>query len=217
MPELPLPLPGRSTTQDQVAVGLASSCYRLKQILSELTELHVRIDQPERQPGLHADTALRLRKAYHHIRAIIGWPVDTLILHAMGPDIRAAQSHLYPIVISFLHEPGYPDDLAPVRGNFELSRELLDAFSHPSPQVLLRPRHLGGLEPGSVIERMATLFRLLGELALNYCTALDALANELGNGDSTELIEMSQRIHAEIESTPIAYALEAAIGNDAGT
>ena len=206
---------GLSTAQNQVAIELGSRCHRLKQILSELSELHVQIDRPERQPDLDADTALRLRKAYHHIRAVIGWPVDTLILHAMGPDIRTAQSHLYPIVTRFLHEPTTIGDTDPVRGNFEFSRKLLEAFSHPSPQVLIRSRHQGGLAPGSVIECLTTLFKLLAELAVNYYSALEALAHDLGNGDSAALHEVFQRIHDEIEPAPIDDILEAITSNDA--
>lgn len=213
MPEPSPPVPGHSTAQDQVALELASSCHRLKQILIDLIELHAQIDQPEQITDRDL-TALRLRKAYHHIRAVIGWPVDTLILHAMGPDIRAAQSHLYPIVSQYLHESNGGNEPATARGNLEFSRTLLEAFSHPSPQVLIRRRHQGGLAPGYIIECLATLAILLAELTDNYCTALGALAQELGNGDSAALLEVFQRIGNEIDSIPIADDLEALTGKD---
>ncbi len=122
--------------QDRVVVDLGSRCHRLKQVLSELTALHIRIDLPERQLNPDSETALRLRKAYYHIRAVVGWPVDTLILHVVGPDVRAAQSHLYPIVSRFLHEPTDAGSTTSARRNHKSSRTQLVAFSHPSPQVL---------------------------------------------------------------------------------
>ena len=193
---------------------LASRCQRLMQALSKLTRLHAQIDQPEQLTDRDV-TALRLRKAYSHVKAVIGWPVDTLILHAMGPDIRAAQSHLHPIVSQFLYGSDDGDDATSARDSVKFSRPLLEAFSHPSPQVLIRRRHQGGLAPGSVIECLATLAILLAELAGNYCTALCALAQELGNGDSAALLEVLQRIGNEIDSMPSYDVLEAATSNEA--
>ena len=127
--------------QLQLVLDLGSRCRRLIQVLSELTQLHIRIDQPEGQPNPETDTALRLRKAFHHIRAVTSWPVDTLILHAMGPDIRTAQAHLHPIISEHLDDSANAPNTAFAHRN----RELLEALSHPTPQVLIRPKSVSGL------------------------------------------------------------------------
>ena len=84
-------------------VALHAGCRRWLALLSELTALHVAIDTPERQPGgADEDISLRLRKAYFHVVAVLDWPIDTLIVHVMGPEIRTAMRHLTPIVSGFM-------------------------------------------------------------------------------------------------------------------
>lgn len=79
---------------------LYSDCNAELGCLRKLNAIHLTIDYPERT-GTNSETelVLRLRKVFFHIRAVTNWPVDTDILHVMGPDIRAAMEHLDPIVV----------------------------------------------------------------------------------------------------------------------
>ena len=207
------PTPSVPPAQQQLIIELGSRCRRLIQVLSELAALHTRVDRPEHSDPV-AETALRLRKAYHHIRAVIGWPVNDLILHAMGPDVRSAQAHLRPIVAEFLDEPsraGRPDAVRPSRDS---NRKLLEALCHPSPQVLIRPQHRGGLAPGGHVMNLATVFLLLAELACNYNTALGALTQALDSGETSTLLDLMQRAQVEIDSAPIDQLVESLNAQD---
>lgn len=209
-------VPQAPTAQQQLIVDMGTRCRRLMQILGELTELHTRVDPPERQSTSETETVLRLRKAYHHIRAVTGWPVDTLILHAMGPDIRTAQAHLRPIVAEFLDDSDDSGSAASVRRNRESNRELLEAICHPTPQVLTKPKHLGGLAPGGHVMSLATLFVVLAELSCNYNTALGTLTQEPDGDEATALLGLMQQAQVELDSAPIEQIFEALGDGESG-
>ena len=199
----PPPMTERSSPLRGVELDLYSGCRRWLVLLSELVAKHTKIDAPERRPcDVDADISLRLRKSYFHINAIIAWPVDTLIIHVMGPDIRTAQRQLDPIVSDFLQNPSSATRIRVPRTSHTSSRSLLGSVSHPTPQTLIHPRHLGGLDHAETIPCLAVLFHSLAELTLNYSTALGALADRLDRGDMQELADILARAKDEIASAP---------------
>ena len=185
-------------------VALHAGCRRWLALLSELTALHVAIDTPERQPGgTDEDIPLRLRKAYFHVVAVLDWPIDTLIVHVMGPEIRTAMRHLTPIVSGFMHDPTSTEATRTSQRPVEASRKLLDAVSHPTPQILIHPRHLGGLghtEPGPCF---TSLYGLLADLTFSYAVALGALADRLEAPSGPDITDIIVRCGEEIASVPV--------------
>ena len=188
---------------DAVA-ALHAGCRRWLVLLSELTVLHVAIDTPERQAAAADEgISLRLRKAYFHVAAVLDWPIDTLIVHVMGPEIRTAMRHLTPIVSEFLYDLTSTGATRTSQRPAEASRRLLDAVSHPTPQVLIHPRHLGGLahaEPGPCL---TLLYGLLADLTFSYATALGALAERLNDSKMQDITAIIVRCGEELASVPV--------------
>ena len=186
------------------AAALHAGCRRWVVLLSELTALHVAIDTPERQAAAADEgISLRLRKAYFHVVAVLDWPIDTLIVHVMGPEIRTAMRHLTPIVSEFLDDPTSAESTRTSERPGEASRRLLDAVSHPTPQVLIHPRHLGGLahaEPGPCF---TLLYGLLADLTFSYATALGALAERLNDSRVQDVTAIIVRCGEEMASVPV--------------
>ena len=188
---------------DAVA-ALHAGCCRWVVLLSELTALHVAIDTPERQAAAADEgLSLRLRKAYFHVVAVLDWPIDTLIVHVMGPEIRTAMRHLAPIVSEFLYDPTSSGATRTFERPGEASRRLLETVSHPTPQVLIHPRHLGGLahaEPGPCF---TLLYGLLADLTFSYATALGALAERLNDSKMQDITAIIVRCGEELASVPV--------------
>lgn len=184
-----------SSSRKKSELALYSGCCQCLGFLSELTAIHTAIDEPERSvPENDSDVSLRLRKAYFHITAVLCWPIDTLIVHVMGPDIRTAQRHLDPIVSEFLHDASSGEGPDAERRSRKASTSLLGAVCHPTPQILIHSRHVGGLAPQDPIPCLAALLVMLAALVVNYCTALQALAARMAIGNLPVLADVQLRI-----------------------
>lgn len=184
--------------------------------------MHVEIDPAERQASTtDEEIALRLRKAYFHIAAVLDLPFDTPIdgqvLHFVGPDIRTAMRHLTPIASRYIQDQIGVEATRTARQRRELTRRLLDACSHPTPQTLILPRHLGGLDHADPDAILAQLHDLLATLTLTYVEGLSALADRLDAPRGQGITNIMVRCGEEIASRPadmIASALARAESQD---
>ena len=94
-----------SSPRSELQHALYSGCRQWLVLLSEFVAMHTTIDAPAQQASdVNTDISFRLRKAYFHVDAILAWPIDTLIVHVMGPEIRTALRYLEPIVSEFLQD-----------------------------------------------------------------------------------------------------------------
>ena len=202
-------MPERSSPLSEAELALYRVCRQLLAHLSELTAFHLTIDTPERVASeAESATSLRLRKVYFHIQAVMSWPIDTLIVHVMGPDIRTAQRHLEPIATEFLSSPSSRVRTNDSERMRDTSSSLLDAVSHPTAQTLILPRHRGGLGDTDLIVCLAELVSLLGGLAGNYSAALGKLTDEFGISETPELLDIMTRLTDVFASMQLSQVLK---------
>lgn len=193
-----------SSPRSELQHALYSGCRQWLVLLSEFVAMHTTIDAPAQQASdVNTDISFRLRKAYFHVDAILAWPIDTLIVHVMGPEIRTALRYLEPIVSEFLQDSSSANGAIAQLERRETSSTLLNVLVHPTTQTLIRSRYRGGLAPGESILCLAELYGLLAKLTINYGVALEALADQFGRGATQELADIMAQVSDEMASAPL--------------
>lgn len=179
--------------QEAVAF-LLSACKATIEFLREMNATHLAIDHSESVlTDSEHESVLPLRKASLHIQAITSWPVDTDILHVMGPDIRAASEQLEPSVQKHVYSDSEESVLIAGRRYISKRDQYLEVFSHPTPQVLIRPQHVGGLGRVDVIVPLYKLYELLNGLVCDYGSGLAVLVAALDPSRESEILAVLNR------------------------
>jgi len=165
----------RKTTES--AEQVRADCERSRDLLRELTRIHLSIDEPARSIGAdEPDWICRLRKICLHVRAIDTWEIDADIAHVMAPELRAAYVQMDAVWKSVprkfkLHEVDSDWWLKEARDG------LLATYDHPTPFGLaLLQEGRGGFRSGEAGESYGRLTVWLGFLGLGYVFALTYLA-----------------------------------------
>lgn len=193
---------------------VSTACEKNITHLRELMALHLAIDGPLRVASRsESESILRLRKAHFHIRAITTWSVSHDVLHVMAPDLRAANEQLIPMVVKHLYENSEPDNLVQQRKVFDPAKADLDHFTHPTPFMLIRPQHIGGLGDGPAILSLARLHLLLASLVVDFAAGLSVVTDRLGRPKHAEILEVIDRSSEEFASVSHDFFLRAASPN----
>jgi len=157
-------------------------CEEYRDMLRELTRIHVEIDAPQRRARAdEPDWILRLRKVCLHAVAICrrGDGVDDA--HVMATELRAAFVQMDPIwkcVPSDFRIGG----IDPNWWAEEARNGLLAAYDHPTPLSLAFPFAEGGFGDGDHPKSYLQFAVWLGKLGIGYGLALGFLAQVLGTG-----------------------------------
>ncbi|MDE2901740.1 MAG: hypothetical protein OXP73_01790 [Chloroflexota bacterium] len=153
--------------------------------LSELTRIHLSIEEPSRGIGAdESDWIHRLRKVCLHVRALKGWEIDDIdVVHVLAPEIRAAYVQLDEVWQSMPQE----FKLVPMDSDYwssEARAGVLATYDHPSPfNLIIGPTALGSFSTSKPDETYLQLAVWLGFLVLGYGLALAYLAEVLGAED----------------------------------
>lgn len=190
-------------SRQEAVEHLHSYCTEALECLRKLNGIHLAIDYPERTVSKsEPECVLRLRKVYFHVRAVTFWTVDTDILHVMAPDIRAARKHLEPIVAEKMHRDPSHSVLTERRKYAARKEKLLSRFAHPTPQILIQPRDVGGLGKADAILCLCQLSeRLIGVVA-DYGFALGEIADLLDPSKEPGIVEVMDRAGARFALFP---------------
>ena len=177
---------------------LYSTCKLFLGHLSELNTIHLSMDYPRRKvANSEPESILRLRKVFFHVQAIISWPVDTDILHVMGPDIRAAREQLKHVVDDKTHERHNNSNLTKRLKNPGSAADELSNFSHPNAVLLLQSQDVGGLGNSDPILCLLKLYIWLGVMVVEYGLGLGFVAELLDGSKQPDILAVINRVRAE--------------------
>lgn len=173
-----------------------ADCERSRDMLRELTRIHLSIDEPARSIGAdEPDWICRLRKICLHVRTIDTWEIDPDIAHVMAPDLRAAYVQMDAVWKSLPQEY----KLVEMNSDWWLNEArdgLLATYDHPTPFGLaILQVGRGGFRSGEVWESYRRLTLWLGFLGLGYVFALTYLAVVLSvEGEVTSRLRAAVRM-----------------------
>ena len=188
---------GLSSRQEAEEV-LYSACKQCLRNLQELNTIHMAIDYPGRVvASTEPEYIFRLRKVLFHVQAIISWPVDTDILHVMGPDIRAARKQLGPMVNDQSYSGNAKVSSPRRHKNFDRGMDKLARFSHPTPAILIHARDIGGLGRANSIVCLYELYIWLCLMVTEYGLGLSFVADLLDRSKQQEIFAVINRAKPE--------------------
>ena len=159
---------------------LRARCERCRDLLGELTRIHLEIDAPTRR--MQADEPnwiARLRKICLHVMAINGWGIGADVEHVMATELRAAYEQM-DAVWKRLPATFRLDEMDGGWWAEEARNGMLATYDHPTPQSLMLSPGRGGFSNGENSTSYAQLALWLSYLGLGYGLALDYLAQVLG-------------------------------------
>ena len=175
-----------------------STCKLFLGHLSELNTIHLSMDYPRRKvANSEPESVLRLRKVFYHVQAIISWPVDTDILHVMGPDLRAAREQLKHVVGDQAHDRHNNSNLTKRLKNLGSAADDLSNFSHPNAVLLVQSRDVGGLGNLYPILCLLKLYVWLGVMVVEYGLGLSFVAEVLDRSKQPDILAVINRVRAE--------------------
>ena len=152
-------------------------CEQLRDMLRNLTQIHLELDPPERQIAADEPVwVLRLRKVCFHVLAMSQWEISDDIAHVLAVELRAAYVQMDDIVRSLPGEFGLGEMDAK-----EARSGLLARYDHPTSMSLASPFEGGFGE----IEKQTSYIRLASwmcHIGGGYGLAISRLAEVLGVG-----------------------------------
>jgi len=155
-------------------------CEEQRDMLREVTRIHLEIDAPDRGLGTdEPDWILRLRKVCFHSLAITKWEISVDIVHVMATELRAAYVQMNAIW-KCVPEEWRIDPMYDSWWADEARAGLLAKYDHPTPTGLLLPTANGGLGKPEHPANYISLALWLGRLGLGYGIALTQLAKIMG-------------------------------------
>lgn len=153
-------------------------CTECRDMLRDLTRIHVEIDAPSRRVGAdEPDWVFRLRKVCLHTVAIAKCTVDVDGVHAMTTEVRAAYEQMDFVWKSLPDEFRFAED-----GRWwatEAADRLAD-YNHPTTMGLALSFAEGGFDAPEAPESYLRVAVWLGRLGCGYGLALAHLARVLG-------------------------------------
>ena len=159
---------------------LRARCERCRDLLRELSRIHLQIDEPARELGAgEPDWICRLRKICLHVRAIDGWETSADVEHVMATELRAAYVQMN-LVWKRVPETFRLDEMGDGPWDHEARNGMLATYDHPTPQSLRFSAGRGGFGNGEERQSYAQLAVWLLGLGLGYGFALGYLAEVLG-------------------------------------
>ena len=178
---------------------LRARCERCRDLLRELSRIHLEIDEPARKLGVdEPDWICRLRKICLHVRAIGGWEISADVEHVMATELRAAYVQMNSV---WKRVPGKfrLDEMGDGPWDHEARNGMLATYDHPTPLSLALSAGHGGFGNGEDRKSYAQLAVWLLGLALGYGLALVYLAEVLSaEGDVASRVTTAlHRISAE--------------------
>lgn len=157
-------------------------CQEYRDMLRELTRIHVEIDAPQRRPRAdEPDWILRLGKVCLHAVAICRWGDSVDDAHVIATELRAAYGQMDPIWKCVPSEFRI-DGIDPNWWADEARNGLLAAYDHPTPLSLAFQLAEGGFGDGDNPKSHLQFAVWLGELGIGYGLALGYLAQVLRAG-----------------------------------
>ena len=158
-----------------------AECERSRDMLGELTRIHLVIDDPARSIGSDEPVWIcRLRKICLHVRAIESLDIGVDIAHVMAPELRAAYVQI-DAVWKCVPREFKLDEMNSDWWADEARNGMLATYDHPTPfSLAFLPADRGGLRSGEAWHSYTRLALWLGYLGLGYGLALAYLAEVLG-------------------------------------
>ena len=116
---------------------LRARCERCRDLLSELTRIHLEVDAPtRRRQADEPDWIARLRKICLHVMAISGWEIGADVEHVMATELRAAYEQM-DAVWKRLPATFRLDEMGGGWWAEEARNGMLATYDHPTPQSLM--------------------------------------------------------------------------------
>ena len=168
-------------------------CNEYRDVLRNLTRIHVEIDAPSRKVGAdEPDWVFRLRKVCLHAVAIVKCIVDVDGVHAMTTELRAAYEQMDVVWKCLPEEFRFDED-----GSWWATEagDRLAEYNHPTTMSLALSFAEGGFADAEA-EASEAYLRLavwLGRLGCGYGLALAHLARLLGTAG-----DIDSRLHAAL-------------------
>lgn len=192
-----------SRIQDLGITELRTRCVLIRNLLTEIADIHLEIDTPDRVMGAdEPDWIGRLRKICLHVSAIGCWEIGVDVEHVMAPDIRAGYQQISAVWNCMPPEvrlEGMDGDL----WNDEARNGILATYDHPTPQSLGLPAGRGGFSVDENWLVYAQIISWLGDLALGYGLAVGHLSRILGRG-----LDIDSRITSVLQRMAETMALK---------
>ena len=165
-----------------------SRCRENRDMLRDLTRIHVEIDVPKRRVGAdEPDWVFRLRKVCLHAVAITKCEVDDDGVHVMTTELRAAYEQMDAVWKCLPDECRFDED-----GSWwaNEARGGLADYNHPTMLSLALSLAGGGFADSEAPESYLQLAVWLGRLGCGYGLALGYLARVLSTeGDIDSRLE----------------------------
>ena len=182
---------------DEGITQLRTRCERFRDLLAELTTIHLEVDAPTRDMEANEQKWIgRMRKIGLHVLAINRWEIGAGVEHVMAPEVRAAYDQMS-IVWKDLPSSLRLDEVDVDWWAKEASSGLLATYDHPTPQKLMISAGHGGFSTGESGFVYAQLVLWLGRLVLGYGLALVHLSQVLGSVEDIE-----PRVTSVLQRTP---------------
>ena len=156
-------------------------CEGYRDVLRELTRIHLKTDDPNRDLGAdEPDWTLCLRKVCLHALAITRWEISVDFAHVIATELRAAYVQM-DVIWKCVPEECRIDEMYDSWWADEARVGLLAKFDHPTPMGLLLPLANGGFGEAVDPTCYVSLGVLLGRLGLGYGIALKHFAKIVGS------------------------------------
>ena len=202
-------------TREEAVERLRLGCEQCIVCLKDFLGVHFELNPADRMICADDEEIVyRLRKVLLHVKAIVGWQLDTEVMHVLAPEIRTAHEQIDRVWKKLPREQlseYLSDDGNSVVGGrdktFKSGKEVLSSYIHPTPQKLRLGKELGGLGKPDEVRCLVNLFMLLSGLVFRYGVSLCFMSQLVSGRKEGSIATAMSKATGAIGSIPPAELL----------